>query len=156
VTVSHGGSRTSCLLSSTTTMATSAFTALPLTVQQLALSAVLKCGQSFRWTIFPLSATDGPTHEYRLCLRDRVVCLRQSPSTLFYRTVYAEPQPSPTQKPVRDAETLAWIMDYFQLDIDLVALYSDWAKRDPVFYALKDRFEGIRILRQEPWENLVS
>jgi N-glycosylase/DNA lyase len=138
------------------------FQALPITLNQLSLAAVLKCGQSFRWFTFPLSSSatpslsTDPTHEYRLCLCDRVVCLRQSPSTLFYRAVFPNPQPSPIQSPLQDAETLEWIIDYFQLQIDLVALYEEWGKRDGVFKAIGERFVGIRMLRQDPWENLVS
>ena len=134
------------------------FRALPLPLAQLSLAAVLKCGQSFRWNIFPLSEhildATIPTHEYRLCLRDRVVCLRQSRDTLFYRSVFP---PSVTGDPeTREAETLAWIHDYFQLDVDLVDLYHQWSTVDPVFHRLRDRFEGIRMLRQDPFENLIS
>jgi hypothetical protein len=94
--------------------------------------------------------------EYRLCLKDRVVCLRQSSDTLFYRSVFPDPQPSLYDYAEREAETLKWLKDYFQLDINLVALYKQWAERDPVFAKFQERFEGIRILRQDPWENLVS
>ena len=139
------------------------FCALPLPIVQLSLAAVLKCGQSFRWSIFPLlSASDiaaspsFPTHEYRFCLRDRLVCLRQSPDTLFYRSVFPEVPTSPTQKALKEAETLTWLRDYFQLDIDLMKLYEEWSNRDPVFNKLRSRFSGIRMLRQDPWENLVS
>ncbi|KAI0672987.1 DNA glycosylase [Trametes maxima] len=137
------------------------FRALPLPLAQLSLAAVLKCGQSFRWSIYPLHSLDqsvlpsgAPTHEYRLCLRDRVVCLRQSLDTLYYRSVF----PSITTSNVesREAETLAWIRDYFQLDIDLIKLYKQWSTMDPVFHRLRDRFEGIRMLRQDPFENLIS
>ncbi|KAI9446071.1 hypothetical protein H4582DRAFT_1903229 [Lactarius indigo] len=51
---------------------------------------------------------------------------------------------------------LLWLRDYFQLDVDLVKLYSERAERDPVFCKSRTRFEGIRMLRQDPWENLVS
>ncbi|GLB34859.1 putative N-glycosylase dna lyase [Lyophyllum shimeji] len=129
-----------------------AFQSLPLPIVQLSLAAVLKCGQSFRWAILDV----GEDTEYRLCLRDRVVCLRQSPTTLFYRALYPDPQPTPTQKALRDAETLVWLNDYFQLDVDLVGLYNEWSTRDPVFARMQSRFEGIRILRQDPWENLIS
>ncbi|THH12513.1 hypothetical protein EW146_g7622 [Bondarzewia mesenterica] len=137
------------------------FHSLPLPVVQLSLAAVLKCGQSFRWSIYPLHVSPPsdpsiPTHEYRLCLRDRVVCLRQSPDTLFYRSVFPEPSPSVNQEAVRKAETLAWLKDYFQLDINLLKLYDEWSDRDTVFGKFRDRFEGIRMLRQDPWENLVS
>ena len=49
-----------------------------------------------------------------------------------------------------------WIRDYFQLDIDLVGLYQQWGTLDPVFRRFQDRFEGIRMLRQDPFENLIS
>lgn len=136
------------------------FRALPLSAVQLSLAAVLKCGQSFRWTCYPISSSPGtescPTHEYRLCLRDRVVCLRQSSDYLFYRSVSPGEHLSAAQEGVRDEDTLTWLKDYFQLDVDLVKLYDQWSDRDQVFNKLKSRFSGIRMLRQDPWENLVS
>ncbi|KAI9057891.1 DNA glycosylase [Trametes sanguinea] len=138
------------------------FRALPLPLAQLSLAAVLKCGQSFRWSILPLptsemSISDGeiPAHEYRLCLRDRVVCLRQSRDTLFYRSAFPASVPGESLEAM-EAETLAWVRDYFQLDIDLAELYRQWSLADPVFHRLQDRFEGIRMLRQDPFENLIS
>ena len=142
------------------------FRALPLPISQLSLAAVLKCGQSFRWSIFPLavqpasdalpSSQDCPTHEYRLCLHDRVVCLRQTSDVLLYRAVFPEPPGSSEEDVAREAQTLTWIRDYFQLNVDLLKLYDEWSHSDKVFERLKDRFSGIRMLRQDPWENLVS
>lgn len=140
---------------------------LPLPLAQLSLAAVLKCGQSFRWTVH--DEHDGehdddhapPGPEYRLCLRDRVVCLRQSPTSLFYKDVRppdATPDTTPSSLSPSSSSpsSLPWLSDYFQLHIDLAALYSAWSTRDPVFAALQSRFPGIRILRQDPWETLVS
>lgn len=142
------------------------FRSLPLSVTQLSLSAVLQCGQSFRWSIFPLvipSTSPGttlhsPTHEYRLCLRDRIVCLRQCPDILFYRSVFPNTSGELDLEVLaqREKETLAWIHDYFQLNVDLVSLYNQWGKRDPVFQKCKERFSGIRMLRQDPFENIIS
>jgi len=141
------------------------FRALPLAIAQLSLPAVLKCGQSFRWQSIPIpSETVGSStsphastdHEWRLTLQDRVICLRQTPTTLFYRTVFPESASLTEPGDHEDAKTLTWIRDYFQLDIDLEHLYKDWSGRDSVFNGIKDRFSGIRILRQDPWENLVS
>ncbi|KAJ3907402.1 DNA glycosylase [Lentinula edodes] len=137
-----------------------AFLALPLPIVQLSLSAVLKCGQSFRWTAYSLNIDSEnaclPTHEYRFCLRDRVVCLRQTPTSILYRTVLPDPQPNIEQQKLHEAETLLWLKDYFQLDVNLASLYEEWGSRDKVFSEIKDRFSGIRILRQDPWENLIS
>ena len=131
------------------------FHSIPLPIFQLSLAAVLKCGQSFRWSILTPVKSTTPV-EYRLCLKDRVVCLRQSSDTLFYRSVFPDPQPTRYEYAEREAETLEWLKDYFQLNIDLVALYKQWAERDPVFAKFQERFEGIRMLRQDPWENLIS
>jgi len=131
------------------------FHSIPLPTAQLSLTAVLKCGQSFRWsTLTPVESTT-PV-EYRLCLKDRVVCLRQSSDTLFYRSVFPDPQPPLHKYAERETETLEWLKDYFQLNIDLVELYKLWAQRDPVFAKFQERFKGIRMLRQDPWENLIS
>ncbi|KAJ7581228.1 DNA glycosylase [Mycena floridula] len=132
------------------------FAALPLPIAQLSLEAVLKCGQSFRWTSLPLSSPTQPTHEYRFCLKDRVVCLRQTQTTLFHRSVFPEPQPSALELPLRQAETLVWLNDYFQLSVDLQKLYGEWAQKDKVFAGIQHRYQGIRVLRQDPWETLVS
>ncbi len=137
------------------------FHALPLPITQLSLAAVLKCGQSFRWNIFPLHVPghapahhDHPTHEYRLCLRDRVVCLRQSRDALFYRSVF--PPFVSGDQGQGEAETLSWLRDSFQLDVDLVDLDRKWSTADPIFNRIQDRFEGIRMFRQDPFENLIS
>lgn len=141
------------------------FRKIPLSISQLSLAAVLQCGQSFRWSILPLAASEErgetaqpgqPSHEYRLCLRDRVICLRQSQEALLWSAVFPNPPISPEETARRDVETLEWISDYFQLDIDLKELYQIWSKRDPIFDGLQERFSGIRILRQDPWENLIS
>jgi N-glycosylase/DNA lyase len=133
----------------------SGFDALPLSIAQLSLAAVLKCGQSFRWTAYPL-LPPGPSHEYRFCLKDRAVCLQQTTDTLFYRTAYPDPQPNCVQRALKNAETLVWLNDYFQLDVDIVDLYKEWALKDAIFASVQGRFGGIRMLRQDPWENLVS
>lgn len=136
------------------------FRCLALPMVQLSLSAVLKCGQSFRWTSYPISPVCDPSapseYEYRFCLRDRVVCLRQSSEALFYRSVFPDGHLEAAQADTREEETLVWLKDYFQLDIDLVKLYDEWSERDPVFRNARSRFPGIRTLRQDPWENLVS
>ena len=130
------------------------FQSLPLAISQLNLPAVLKCGQSFRWSRLDLDPPPPqptpsllPDCEWRLTLPDRLVCLRQTPTHLFYRSLPATKDEAPA---------LAWLNDYFQLDVDLHSLYDDWSLRDPVFRSFRDRFSGIRILRQDPWENLVS
>jgi N-glycosylase/DNA lyase len=70
-------------------------------------------------------------------LQDRVVYLCQSPDTLFYCAVFPDASVPPETVSTRDAETLEWLRDYFQLDVDLVKLYGKWAEHDPVFAKLR-------------------
>lgn len=46
--------------------------------------------------------------------------------------------------------------DYFQLSIKLQDLYTHWSAQDSNFKEKSERFEGIRMLRQHPVENLFS
>ena len=45
---------------------------------------------------------------------------------------------------------------YFQLNVDLEGLYDVWSKNDQMFNRLSHNFGGIRMLRQDPVENLFS
>ena len=45
---------------------------------------------------------------------------------------------------------------YFQMDINVSNLYQAWSKNDLFFQELQAPFHGIRILRQDPVENLFS
>ena len=38
----------------------------------------------------------------------------------------------------------------------LEPLYESWAKFDPVFEKVSHRFTGVRMLRQDPTENIFS
>ncbi|XP_005095305.2 N-glycosylase/DNA lyase [Aplysia californica] len=55
-----------------------------------------------------------------------------------------------------DSSTKAILRDYFQLDTNLDQLYSEWSSKDDHFKKVASSFRGIRILRQDPVENLVS
>lgn len=48
------------------------------------------------------------------------------------------------------------IKDYFQLDINLRQLYIEWSRADSNFAKIALSMPGIRILRQDPVENLFS
>ncbi|KAG8734460.1 8-oxoguanine glycosylase ogg1 [Ceratobasidium sp. 423] len=120
---------------------TSVFKSIQLPIAQLNLKAVLKCGQSFRWIMVPLDPTeqdlvksepgaqskshDLPSEEWRLTLEDRVVCLRQTATELFYRAHFPAECASEFSSDNQDS-TLLWLRDYFQLNVDLEALYADW------------------------------
>ena len=48
------------------------------------------------------------------------------------------------------------LYEYFQLEVDLDTLYNDWSERDSYFAKVACHFRGIRMLRQDPVENLLS
>lgn len=46
--------------------------------------------------------------------------------------------------------------DYFQLAVDLSSLYSLWSRADPRMSLLTTHLPSMRVLRQDPWECLLS
>ncbi|XP_050389772.1 N-glycosylase/DNA lyase [Patella vulgata] len=48
------------------------------------------------------------------------------------------------------------IQDYFQLNINLTQLYKQWSEADSNFEEISTSFPGIRMLHQDPVENLFS
>ncbi|KAF9946451.1 8-oxoguanine glycosylase ogg1 [Mortierella alpina] len=49
----------------------------------------------------------------------------------------------------------AFLRDYLQLDVPLTDLYTKWSNDDANFKAKAPLFPGVRILRQDPVENLI-
>lgn len=119
--------------------------------------------------------------EWRCVLRGRILSLRQDPKHLYYRTFGPQKQSTtlglptpPTSHPPSRAEgsircetelrdddpghddTLALIHHYFNLASNLTELYSQWSSSDPNFKKKALQFTGIRILRQDAWEALIS
>lgn len=131
-------------MAATATATTTAWKALSILPQELRLATTLKCGQSFRWT----SAQDENDHTVWACaLKGRLVRLRQSPSAIHYQSIY----PHPSQD-----DTAELLHSYLNLNVDLGALYEQWSRADPNFKSKSLRFAGIRILNQDPFENLLS
>ncbi|KKA30766.1 hypothetical protein TD95_002610 [Thielaviopsis punctulata] len=118
---------------------------IPLTLADLSIDTTLRCGQSFRWRKF--------ADEWACTLRGRLVRLRQDESFLYYQAIWPEHRGLP--KPHED-DTEALVRHYLSLNVDLQALYKEWASVDPHFKKLSINFAGIRILSQDAWEALVS
>ena len=109
---------------------------------QIRLDIVLKCGQSFRWT-----KTDDSL--FKGVLANRLWMLKQEKYEILYKTI----SEVKTEDKMGEDDILK---DYFQLDIDLVPLYKSWAASDSVFEDVATTFSGVRMLRQDPVENLFS
>ena len=132
---------------------------LACTPAQLRLDIVLKCGQSFRWTT-PFK--DRP-NEYAGVLNSRLWVLKQEPEHILYKIIEKKHIIKTETKydltlsdDEIDTEDEKFLRNYFQLDVDLEHLYSSWKKVDPVFDNIAKDFIGVRILRQDPVENIFS
>ncbi|XP_036037040.1 N-glycosylase/DNA lyase isoform X3 [Onychomys torridus] len=85
-------------------------------------------------------------------LADQVWTLTQTEEQL-YCTVYREDE-SQVGRPT--LEELDALHKYFQLDVSLAQLYSQWASVDSHFQKVAQKFQGVRLLRQDPMECLFS
>jgi len=98
------------------------------------LDYTLACGQAFRW--------EKLNGWWRGVLRETVVKIRQSGEVLRYQSY-----------PKRVNSAFVW--SYFRLDDDLPQIYSRIRKDRYINEAVK-RFQGLRLMCQDPWECLIS
>jgi len=98
--------------------------------QPLDLSLTLSCGQAFRW-----EEREG---WWEGVVGDRLWRLRQEGDRLTY-----------------DGPTARALGSYLALDEDLPAILAS-VDRDPVIHRAIGACRGLRILRQDPWEILIS
>ncbi|PWN47961.1 DNA glycosylase [Violaceomyces palustris] len=101
--------------------------------------------------------------EWSICLADRVVLLRQDEKRgyLYHRTLTPSRNGDTKGQGSIDEEKLSeqtseWLLDYLNMNVPLESLYEEWSRRDKVFARFSDRFAGLRMLRQDPWECLCA
>lgn len=109
----------------------------------------------------PLAEHDEqPTTEWSRAIRDppRVLLLRQTNSKIYYTSM---PR-TPCSTASADKE---YLLDLFNMDITaphgtLRDVYQAWAVQDPALFgkawARREVPRGVRVLRQDPWECLLS
>ncbi len=111
--------------------------ALELEVEQpLDLAASLESGQSHRWR-----REDG---WYFGVVTGNLVKVRQTGGGIEFHS-----------RPGFDAEVAPLLQNYLRLDDDITAIYDEIGQ-DPRVAAMIDRYPGLRLLRIDPWECLVS
>jgi N-glycosylase/DNA lyase len=94
------------------------------------LRHTLECGQFFRFTkVFDT---------YVIQSSDRIFSIRQSGKFLFYEGI-EEP----------------FVIQFFRLDEDLDSIYKE-IDQDPVIHQAIEQYRGLRMIRQDPWECLIS
>jgi len=77
----------------------------------------------------------------------------QSKSLCNGLTRKGKPQ-STMAMPEDDDEAI--LRSYFRLDMSLNDLYEEWSSQDPNFKEVKNKYFGVRMLKQEPTENLFA
>lgn len=120
------------------------FRNFPITVQTLNLKASLLNGQSFCWsqTSAKTATFSGVFQGYHLYLRENDVGLIE----------YSE---NPIKETNSSLQTC--LHDYFQLDVNMNELIEFWSTKDDYFKKIANSdLKGLRILRQDPWECLIS
>lgn len=103
--------------------------------QPLDLDITLSCGQAFRWR----KREDGV---WSGVVRDKLIELAVADGELLWRTF--------------PAGGIELVRDYLRLNDDVNAIYGYLAGRDPHLAQLTRRFHGLRLLRQDPAETLLS
>ncbi|MGD0080090.1 MAG: DNA glycosylase [Methanoregula sp.] len=99
--------------------------------QPFSLDQTLACGQVFRWD----RTDDGAWYGI---VGSHVIRIRQDGPHLSFAGTTGE-----------------FIRDYFSLDLDLGSILSA-IDRDPFIHTAIERCRGLRLIRQPPWECLIS
>lgn len=127
---------------------------LPISETELNLSIVLRCGQTFRWKNI--------NNVWTFATKDRILLLKQGQQQQQQQREkdfieYSHIMKSDKKGTYND--TLSWISDYFTLDTKLHDLYASWKVSGKKYSTTISKFDshtGIRTLRQDPWECLIS
>ena len=116
---------------------------MELTIDQpFDLNSTLESGQAHRW-----KKVDG---WFSGVVRGEFIQIHQTgPLDQKGRVVEFRSGPSP------EATAAAMLREYFRLDDDIDAIYSD-IKRDSRVAEMVGKYPGLRVLRTEPWECLVA
>lgn len=103
---------------------------------ELDLTHTLTPGQAFRWSQDPFGRWTG-------VVRGKVVRIRREDGDIFHKAFPGGPDE-------------ALIRDYFRLDVRLADLLEAFQGADSQIANAVERFRGLRVLRQEPVEALLS
>lgn len=98
------------------------------------LEQIARSGQCFRMTL----QTDG---SYRVISRGRILTVRQEGTSLFL---------------LCPEEELSFWVSYFDLERDYQAILDSVDPEDEYLKAAARTGKGIRILRQDPWEMIIT
>ena len=128
--------------------------------QSFDLALTLEMGQTFRWRRLgdeEVCERDWghPPERWRTgdawysgVLGPHLVHIRQTGDGVEYRVGGSDGE-------LKDIDLSQALHAHFRLDDDIEAIYAE-LRRDPVVARAVEQYPGLRLLRQEPWECLVS
>ncbi|GMH96428.1 hypothetical protein TrVE_jg10128 [Triparma verrucosa] len=123
---------------------------------ELRCSVTLTTGQSFNWySIPPPSPPSSPTSAWGNLkgslflgvILSHCILISETPTTTLARLL-TPPPPNFSLK--------TFLHNYFQTEVSLSKLYVTWSCSLHFSEGLAKRLKGVRVLRQDPWETLVS
>lgn len=127
----------------------------PLSVKELSLARVLRCGQTFRWK--------NVNDVWRFTTKDKVVLLKQTEDKIDYSCggIGGDKLGTSCSSDAALDSIMDFVTDYFNLSVRLASLYEEWESIESKYLgsskmASFSYFPGIRMLRQDPWETVVS
>ena len=108
------------------------------------LGYTLESGQAFRWRLDAIAADDDGPPWYCGVIFNNIVKIRQMPEGVEF---FSSPDDESTLEPL--------VSEYLRLHDDLDAIYADIGRDERIAEGIRE-YPGMRLLRQEPWENLVA
>ncbi|XP_054271938.1 N-glycosylase/DNA lyase-like [Macrosteles quadrilineatus] len=136
--------------------------------KELQLKPTLMGGQCFRWQQLPQNESESNILKWRGVFNSNVWELSQQDNQLFYEVLCGSSAPSDNSNAKRKRtlkeEKISQkedtfekqLTEYLRLNENLEELYSEWSNRDPIFKQSAVEFYGIRVLKQDPVENIFS
>lgn len=120
---------------------------------ELNLSKVLRCGQAFRW--------HNINNVWTFTRGNKIILLKQSDDEILYSWISNNSKSNVIKQEDSFEDVHLFLCDYFNLSINLGKLYALWLELDKKYKKNLEnspftKFTGIRILRQDPWETLIS
>jgi N-glycosylase/DNA lyase len=89
-------------------------------------------------------------------LEEKLWILTQNDDYISYQVVEPEQKVKSEHQQSQLQQYESILKTYFQWDVELETLYSQWSKADANFKKVASDYQGVRMLRQDPVENLFS